>query len=273
MTVEKEGQIREIVDQNFSKFAEKIKTRHISELNNANGAINKKQNNVFIKELGFEFMFYSAFMRSFDSALGSVLEEMGRQIAGISYEVYGTIESFILPAQLSKIQELIDSYSTDAKNRVKPEVWHYSSFDCLTPKNLESFYRIHHTDNYFKSKEKNENYIIELKAGGDLDNKKAVAEKKEILTEYFLLKNKLGRDANIKAFFGTAYNKDGEGNVWRQASVRNCFSDDELLIGKDYWNFICDDMDGYSIVLDQYAKSAHYLTEAVQKIKEAYMAF
>lgn len=32
-------------------------------------------------------------------------------------------------------------------------------------------------------------------------------------------------------------------------------------------------MDGYSIVLDQYAKSAHYLTEAVQKAKEACLLF
>lgn len=272
MNAIKEKMIRQIVDDAFREFAENTKTRHISEKNDPQGAINRKQNNIFIKELGFEFMFYSAFMRSFDSSLGTVLEDIGRKIAQISYQVEGTIESYILPAQLSKIQELIDSYGTDSQNRIKPEVSHYSTYECIKPKNIDSYYRIHHTDNYFYNLASNEHYIIELKAGGDLDNKKAIAEKKEVLTEYFLLKNKLGDGAKVKIYFATAYNKDGEGNTWKQPSVRNCFADEELLIGKDYWNFVCNDMDGYTVVADQYAKSAHYLTDAVQKIKEIYIA-
>lgn len=267
----KENMVRSIVDKAFKQFAINTKERHLSEKSDPLGAINKKKNNIFIKELGFEFMFYSAFMRSFDSSLGSVLEDIGRQIAQISYQVEGKIESYILPSQLTKIQELIDGYGTDAKNRIKPEVSHYATYDCLKPKNVESYYRVHQTDNYFYNLASNEHYIIELKAGGDLDNKKAIAEKKEVLTEYFLLKNKLGKGAKIKIYFATAYNKDGEGNVWKQVSVRNCFADEELLIGKDYWNFVCNDPDGYEVVADQYAKSAHYLMEAINDIKEIYV--
>lgn len=270
MNKNKEQFIRKIIDDAFKDFADNIKTRHVEEKNDPDGAINKKKNNIFIKELGFEFMFYSAFMRSFDASLGKVLEKIGRSIAEISYQVEGEIDSFILPAQLAKIQELTDSYSSDAQSRIKPEVSHYTTHDCIIPKNIDSYRRVHQTDNYFYNLASNEHYIIELKAGGDLDNKKAIAEKKEVLTEYFMLKNKLGKKAKIRIYFATAYNKDGEGNIWKQPNVRNCFADDELLIGKDYWNFVCNDTDGYAVVADQYAKSAHYLYEAINDIKEAY---
>ena len=46
--------------------------------------------------------------------------------------------------------------------------------------------------------------------GGDLDTKKAPAEKNQLLIEYFMLKNKLESDnkkSDVKLYFGTAYNK------------------------------------------------------------------
>ena len=46
-------------------------------------------------------------------------------------------------------------------------------------------------DFFFYNPTNKEHYIIELKAGGDLDNKKSKAEKIELLREYFLLKNKI----------------------------------------------------------------------------------
>lgn len=66
-------------------------------------------------------------------------------------------------------------------------------------------------------------YIIELKAGGDLDNKKSKAEKIEMLREYYLLKNKISSDENVKIYFATAYNKFGEGNTWKQERVGQFF--------------------------------------------------
>ena len=76
--------------------------------------------------------------------------------------------------------------------------------------------------------------------------------------------------AKIKIFFGTAYNKFGEGNFWKQERVRQFFADDELLIGKDYWNFVCDDEDGFKIIFDQYKQSATYIKEALERIKALY---
>lgn len=70
--------------------------------------------------------------------------------------------------------------------------------------------------------------------------------------------------------FGTAYNKYGENSEWKQERVKQFFAEEELLIGKDYWNFVCDDADGFNIVFEQYKKSAEYIKDTLERIKELY---
>lgn len=267
--VNKKRAIEIIVDTAIEAFATGLVVRYENEVDDISGVINMKKNNCFIAELGEEFMFYSAFVRSFDSSFGNVLEQMGNKIAALSYEVRGNIDSFILPDQTQRIANILDSYvSRDAV----PAVSHYLDYSSIYPPNISSYRRTHVTDNYFFYKEKNEHYLIELKASGDLDNKKARAEKSALLEEYFLLKNQLKDDptAVIKLFFGTAYNKYGEGKKWKQERVRQFFSEDELLIGQDYWNFVCNDIDGFNIVFNQYKKSADKIRLALTTIKGMY---
>lgn len=265
----KKDAIQIVVDTAISAFAEGLLSRYSSEVDDINGVINMKKNNCFIAELGEEFMFYSAFVRSFDSSFGGVLEKMGNNIAKLSYDVRGNINSFILSEQTQRIASILDSYND---HTTKPEIDHYNTFTVIYPKDITSFKRTHVTDNYFYSPEKNEHYLIELKASGDLDNKKARAEKSALLEEYFLLKNQLKdeKDAKIKIFFGTAYNKFGEGKAWKQERVKQFFADDELLIGKDYWNFVCDDANGFDIIFEQYKKSADKIKTALIDIKKLY---
>ena len=52
--------------------------------------------------------------------------------------------------------------------------------------------------------------------------------------------------------------------------VKQYFSDEELLIGYNYWNFVCDDEDGFNIVFEQYKESCHYIKEALERIKNLY---
>ena len=128
------------------------------------------------------------------------------------------------------------------------------------------------TDHYFYQKDRKEHYLIELKAGGDLDNKKAKTEKLALLQEYFILKNALRDrpDEKVRIFLATAYNKYGEGAPWNQERVKQFFANEELLIGRDYWNFICDDPQGFDIVMEQYQRSALYIKETLDKIKAIY---
>ncbi len=269
MNIEKKKAIETVVDMAVDAFAEGLISRYREEVDDAEGVINMKKNNCFIAELGEEFMFYSAFVRSFDSSFGNILEKMGNNIAKLSYEVKGNIVSFILPDQTQRIATLLDNYTN---HTTRPNISHYSTFTSIYPKNVESFQRTHVTDNYFYSAKKNEHYLIELKASGDLDNKKAKSEKSALLDEYFLLKNELKDDetAKIKIYFGTAYNKFGEGKSWKQERVKQFFADEELLIGKDYWNFVCDDEDGFDIVFGQYKRSAEKIRVALKKIKDMY---
>ena len=269
MDIQKKNAIEIVVDTAIQSFAEGLISRYSSEVDDVNGVINMKKNNCFIAELGTEFMFYSAFVRSFDSSFGNILEKMGNNIAKLSYEVRGNISSFILPDQTQRIASILDNY---VDHVTMPSIEHYNGYTSIYPKNITSYKRNHVTDNYFYSADKNEHYLIELKASGDLDNKKARAEKSALLEEYFLLKNELKDDstAKIKIFFGTAYNKFGEGKPWKQERVKQFFSEDELLIGKDYWDFVCNDSNGFNIVFEQYKVSAEKIRIALNKIKEIY---
>lgn len=259
--------INEIIDSSIKSFADVFEIRHTKEVSDPNGVINSKKNNVFITELGEEFMFYSAFVRSFDSSFGNVLENVGNSIAKLSYEVRGRIESYLLPQQTQHIDYLMTVYN----EHQTPKKEDYENFSWVKPRDITSYMTSHETDNYFYSPEKKEHYIIELKAGGDLDNKKSKAEKVELLREYFLLKNKLeNSDEKIKVLFATAYNKFGEGNEWKQSQVRQYFDERELLIGREYWNFVCDDEHGFDIVFEQYRKSANYIKDAIRDIKALY---
>ena len=263
----KRKSIQALVDQSIKSFVDGLDLRYTSEVNNPDGVINSKKNNVFIAELGDEFIFYSAFVRSFDSSFGNVLEGLANSIAKLSYDVKGRIDSYLLTQQSQHIDYLLNEYET---NHTKPRNEDYSTFSCMKPKDITSFLKSHETDNYFYSPENKEHYIIELKAGGDLDNKKSRAEKSELLQEYFLLKNQIREDEKIKIFLATSYNKYGEGNEWKQGRVLQYFSEDELLIGKNYWNFVCNDEEGFDIVMEQYRKSSEYIKQVLINIKGMY---
>ncbi len=268
MDTKKRIQIQKIVDEEIEKFVNKFERRYLREVDDPDGVINNKKNNCFIAELGKEFMFYSAFVRSFDSAFGKKIEEIGNRIAELSYDVRKDVGSFLLPQQLQHMDTIITEYE---KHR-RPSVKDYEDFNCIIPDDIRSFENSHVTDHYFYNDETNEHYLIELKSSGDLDNKKAKSEKLALLQEFFLLKNSLGDDSKdtIKLFLGTAYNKYGENNEWKQERVKQFFAEEELLIGKEYWNFVCNDEEGFKVVFEQYKESAKKIVEMIDKIKEMY---
>ena len=263
----KERAIRAIIDTSIKSFANGFELRHTSERNDPLGTINMKKNNCFIAALGQEFIFYSAFVRSFDSSFGNLLEDLGNAIAKFSYITNRVIRSFMLPEQTQHISNLLDKYED---HLLMPDVSHYKNFFSVIPPNIESFKTQHICDNWFFDSATKTHYLIELKAGGDLDNKKAKSEKLALLKEYFMLRNIMPDDHKIFIKFATAYNKFGEGKVWRQANVERMFASEELLIGKDYWNFVCNDKDGFDIIFDQYKKSSQYIIDAIDRIKKIY---
>jgi len=265
----KEDAIRGVVRASVQSFAEGFKGRHVGESEDPDGTINSKINNVFMKALGPEIVYYSSLVRSFDSTLGNTIEKMAINIAEFSFDVNNEVSGPISKKQTHLISDLLSAYKNHIK---KPEIGDYLELRNieLTDDEIEET-KTHSSDYYLTDEETGENYLIELKIGGDLDNKKARSEKSALLEQYAILSNHLSGNEPIHLRFATAYNKYGTGNEWKQQRVRQFFADEELLIEKDFWNFICQREDGFEIVISEYKNSAHLIKDALAEIKNAYL--
>lgn len=267
MGIDKERAIRAIVQASVLAYAAGFADRHISEKDDAEGTINMKIHNVFIAALGPEIQYYSALSRSLDSSLGNMLEKMAISIAKLHYDVRQYVEGSISKEQTEYIADILEAYKS---HRKAPEKADYEGISERF-NGEESVSKRHESDYYLHDPETHTHYVIELKIGGDLDNKKARSEKEALLEQYCILSNSLGSEENIKICFATAYNRYGEGQPWEQMRVRQFFAKDELLISRDFWNMICKSEHGYDIVLDEYRKNAHVIVEALNRIKAVYL--
>lgn len=266
-SIDKETCIRAIVSMAVQSYAAGFATRHIDEYDDDEGVINMKIHNVFIAALGPEIQYYSALARSLDSSLGNMLEKVAIKIAELSYHVSKHVEGNLYKGQTDFIAELLEEYKRPTGRRI-PSVDDYKD---ISLQRGDVHTKRHESDYYLHDRENDIHYLIELKIGGDLDNKKARSEKEALLEQYCILTNELGRSDNVKIVFATAYNRYGEGEPWRQGRVRQFFAEDELFISRKFWNLICKSDNGYDIVIDEYVKNAHYINEALDKIKEVYL--
>ena len=164
--------------------------------------------------------------------------------------------------------ELLEKYK---RREITPPTAEDYQFLRVKPTEQSLVTKRHDSDYYLIDKETGENFLIELKIGGDLDNKKARSEKEALLEQFAILSNTLPDKTKIKVFFATAYNRFGEGKPWRQERVRQFFADDELLIGKDFWDFVCKSDQGYNIVLEAYKEKAGLIKTSLDSIKKTYL--
>ena len=267
-SIDKERAIRSIVSSAVRSYANGFSTRHLSEVNNEYGVINMKIHNVFIAALGPEIQYYSALARSLDSSLGNMLESMAISIAKLNFTVSQHVEGTLYKEQTDFIAELLEQYKRST-NRRTPSITDYEGIARMVG-TAET--KRHESDYYLLDHETGMHYLIELKIGGDLDTKKARSEKEALLEQYCILTNRLGED-NVKILFATAYNRYGEGKPWTQGRVRQFFCQEELCISRDFWNLVCKSDRGYDIVIDEYKMNAHYINEALDEIKDAYLPY
>lgn len=92
--------------------------------------------------------------------------------------------------------------------------------------------------------------LLELKAGGDLDSSNAPSNVEKLLTIYVGLNM-----PNAKAYFGTLYNKDGEGRTWTGAVKKHMSYPEMFLIGKNFWNKILPDGISYEMFEEIYKEA------------------
>lgn len=257
--------IDQIIEEEIKDFSSKFKSDYCSDKGKKKKNILNKKNNIFIAALGADVMVYSALMRSLDSSLGNRLEKIAKLIAEKNYIVKKGIEGYIPEQSINAIATLLEKYHNHSK---RPEA-----------RDLETVYKESHGGETIKSREvsdyyltlrsdPHQKYLIELKIGGDLDNKKAESEKRALLQQYVVLRNsnEITEGDNVKIFFCTAYNKNGEDALWTQERVKQFFSDSEIMVGKEFWNFFCNSSNGYEVVKNSYIKHSHYLKDALKEI-------
>ncbi|MBZ9578174.1 TdeIII family type II restriction endonuclease [Patescibacteria group bacterium] len=260
--------IKSLVYTAVESYAEGFQARHEGEKDDPDGTINMKIHNVFIAALGPEIQFFTALVRSLDSSLGNMLEKLAINIANFSYEVKKRVEGPLGVEQTRGIAELLEKYK---RREIAPPTVEDYQFLRTKPTDQSLQTKRHESDYYLIDKETKKHFLIELKIGGDLDNKKARSEKEALLEQFAILSNTLPGNTDLKLCFATAYNRYGEDKPWKQERVRQFFADDELLIGKDFWNFVCKGEDGYDTVLGAYKEKAHLIKEAVDTIKKKYL--
>ncbi len=173
----KEKLINAIVKTSVEQFAVGFRARHESEFENPEGTINSKIHNVFISILGDDIRYYSSLVRSLDSSLGNMLEAMAINIAEQFYKVEKRVEGFIKPEQTQHIARILENYKT-RKN--PPSIIDYNNKIFSDEEKINK----RHESDYYISDNKGNHYLIELKIGGDLDNKKARSEKEALLEQY-----------------------------------------------------------------------------------------
>jgi hypothetical protein len=264
--IENEMVIRKLVKMAVESYAAGFEKRHKAEYDDPDGTINMKIHNVFIAALGPEIQYYAALVRSLDSSLGNMLERLAVNIAELFYTVSKYVEGPLYPEQTAFIAKILEEYKRHGK---RPEVKDYSYLRSKIDSKSEI--RRHDSDYYLVDNATDDHFLIELKIGGDLDNKKARSEKESILEQYAILSNTLPLNTKIKILFATAYNRFGENNPWKQERVKQFFAEEELLIGKDFWDFICKSTNGYEIVLDEYKKHSGVILKALENIRRKYL--
>jgi hypothetical protein len=265
--IDKDKAVRSLVKTAVESYAAGFERRHLQEVDDPDGAINMKVHNVFIAVLGSDIQYYTALVRSLDSSLGTMLEKLAISIAALSYQVSRKVEGPLSRSQTSEIARLLEMYKRHEK---APDVSDYQKLSSIGDGGEK---RVRHESDYcLQDEESGRHYLIELKIGGDLDTKKARSEKEALLEQYAILCNTLGSAEKVSIHFATAYNRFGEGAPWRQMRVRQFFAEDELLIGKEFWNFVCKSNNGYEIVLDEYKRNASLIIGALQNVREAYLS-
>lgn len=264
---QKEQQIRMLVEEAVLDYAKKFKKRHIEEKSDPNGTLNMKIHNAFIAGLGPETQYYTALVRSLDSSLGNMLEKLAIKLAELNYDVKKEVSGPLSSEQTNIIADLLEKYKRNSK---KPTV---DDYQILRNKPVEGSAptKRHVSDYYLVDRETGLNILIELKIGGDLDNKKARSEKEAILEQYAILSNTLPRESKIEIFFATAYNRFGDESPWAQSRVKQFFANEELLIGRDFWNLVTKDPNGYRVIMDAYKKNSHHIQNALKEIREIYL--
>jgi hypothetical protein len=246
--------IKQIVIEEFSKLTDTIEQDFEKNYK-------RKVNNFLLSQMDENITASMVFVSSFESKSGFAIETCAKRIARLKFgeenvpavvnprNLANNIDANTINGQVvvtdvdthnGNLRGEISAFRANnvaignGKNRVESGVTQNSIKENLLP--LATTYKSNSI--YTKPVDlaffDGENWnILELKAGGDLDSSNAPSNVEKLLTIYV----DMGIE-NCKAYFGTLYNKDGEGNTWKGAVKKHMNYPEMFLIGKNFWEKI-----------------------------------
>ena len=249
--------IKQVVTEEFSKLTDTIEKDFEKNYK-------RKVNNFLLSQMDENITASMVFVSSFESKSGFAIETCAKRIATLKFgkenvpsvvnprnlpndidpnTVNGQIVITDVDTHNGNLRGEISAFRANnvatgkGKNRVESGVTQISIKEHLLP--LASKYKVNTLYTkpvdlaFFDGTDWN---ILELKAGGDLDSSNAPSNVEKLLTIYV----DMGIE-NCKAYFGTLYNKDGEGNTWTGAVKKHMAFPEMFLIGKNFWEKILPD--------------------------------
>ena len=243
-------QILQIVKDEFSALVNRIQGDF---MNNYCA----KQNNFLLNELDPLMTAHMVFVSSFESKSGNSLQRIARNIVKLRYGEE-KVPQIINPHNIShdividneheqvvvtnvdidnaQTKALVNSFMNErlatgrGKKRVESTVTHDSIKELLNHVVIDNNIHQKPVDLAFFDDTDTLN-IMEIKAGGDLDNSNAPANAQKLLLIYMALNMK-----NVKPYFATYYHKDGENHTWTGAIKKFINYPGMFLIGSAFWN-------------------------------------
>ena len=248
--------IKEIVVEEFSKLTNTIESDFKSNYT-------RKVNNFLLSQMDENITASMVFVSSFESKSGFAIETCAKRIARLKFgeenvpaivnprnlehhiptPVNGQIIVTDVDTHNGNLRGKISAFRANnvasgrGKNRLESGVTQKSIKENLLPLATEFKTKAIYTKPVDLAFFDGENWnVLELKAGGDLDSSNAPSNVEKLLTIYV----DMGIE-NCKAYFGTLYNKDGEGNTWKGAVKKHMAFPEMFLIGKTFWSKILPD--------------------------------
>lgn len=248
--------IKKIVLEEFSKLTNTIESDFKSNYR-------RKVNNFLLSQMDENITASMVFVSSFESKSGFAIETCAKRIARLKFgkenvpaivnprnlehhiptPVNGQIIVTDVDTHNGNLRGKISTFRANnvasgrGKNRLESGVTQKSIKENLLPLATEFKTKTIYTKPVDLAFFDGENWnILELKAGGDLDSSNAPSNVEKLLTIYV----DMGIE-NCKAYFGTLYNKDGEGNTWKGAVKKHMAFPEMFLIGKTFWSKILPD--------------------------------
>ena len=248
--------IKKIVVEEFSKLTNTIESDFKSNYR-------RKVNNFLLSQMDENITASMVFVSSFESKSGFAIETCAKRIARLKFgeenvpaivnprnlehniptPVNGQIIVTDVDTHNGNLRGKISAFRANnvasgrGKNRLESGVTQKSIKENLLPLATEFKTKAIYTKPVDLAFFDCENWnVLELKAGGDLDSSNAPSNVEKLLTIYV----DMGIE-NCKAYFGTLYNKDGEGNTWKGAVKKHMAFPEMFLIGKTFWSKILPD--------------------------------